>query len=204
MNFCKCGCGQKVSKNWATGHHRRGTTFTLSEESRNKIRKAQTENNSMKGKKSWNSGKTGLFSEEARTKIREARAKQVFSIESQKKRSESMKRRWSDGSRRREDCPFFIDGRHSGKTPIKQSYDYKMWRKAVFERDDYTCQFCKQRGGELQADHIKPQSVFPELRFDISNGRTLCRPCHQKTPTWGLRHWNNKRKTTHLALGVIA
>ena len=59
------------------------------------------------------------------------------------------------------------------------------WRKAVFQRDNFTCQMCGERGGKLQADHIKPFKYFPELRTTLSNGRTLCEPCHKQTPTWG-------------------
>lgn len=55
------------------------------------------------------------------------------------------------------------------------------WRKEIFVRDDYTCQMCGKRGGYLEADHIKPWAYFPELRFDLDNGRTLCRPCHNTT-----------------------
>lgn len=54
------------------------------------------------------------------------------------------------------------------------------WRKAVFERDNYTCQGCNQRGGELQADHELPFSLYPELRTEILNGRTFCLKCHNK------------------------
>ena len=76
-----------------------------------------------------------------------------------------------------------------GVTPIneqiRRSVPYKQWRKAVFIRDDYTCQGCGKRGGELQADHELPFSVYPDLRFEILNGRTFCKPCHLKTPTWG-------------------
>lgn len=67
---------------------------------------------------------------------------------------------------------------------IRNGAEYKIWRKSVFERDDYTCVLCKQRGGRLNADHIKPFSIFIELRFDINNGRTLCVDCHKKTETF--------------------
>lgn len=63
----------------------------------------------------------------------------------------------------------------------RQSPESIAWRKAVFARDDYTCQHCGLRGGTLEADHIKPFAYFPELRYELANGRTLCRKCHDKT-----------------------
>lgn len=68
---------------------------------------------------------------------------------------------------------------------LRRSIDFKLWREAVFARDDWTCQFCGQRGGILHPDHIKPFATYPELRFDINNGRTLCKECHMSTDTWG-------------------
>lgn len=67
---------------------------------------------------------------------------------------------------------------------IRKSKRMKLWRISVFERDDYTCIWCKRKGVNLQADHIKPFAYFPELRFEITNGRTLCRECHMKTDTY--------------------
>jgi len=63
----------------------------------------------------------------------------------------------------------------------RYSPEAKEWRKKVFERDDYTCQMCNIRGSYLEADHIKPWAYFPELRYELTNGRTLCRPCHDTT-----------------------
>lgn len=70
---------------------------------------------------------------------------------------------------------------------IRKSPAYKEWRKMVFQCDDYTCVLCGVKGGDLQADHIKPFSLYPELRLQLSNGRTLCKPCHIRTPTYGYK-----------------
>lgn len=78
-------------------------------------------------------------------------------------------------------------GKTDENKTLRRSLDYRLWRTAVFMRDDYTCQECNQRGGKLEADHIKPWSLYPELRYAIDNGRTLCRQCHQETDTWGLK-----------------
>ena len=68
---------------------------------------------------------------------------------------------------------------------IRSGIDYKIWRHAVFTRDNWTCQICFNRGGKLNADHIKPFALYPELRLAIDNGRTLCKDCHKNTPTYG-------------------
>lgn len=64
---------------------------------------------------------------------------------------------------------------------IRYSKEAEDWRKAIFERDKYTCRDCGKVGGHLEAHHLKPFAYFPELRFDSANGITLCRKCHDKT-----------------------
>lgn len=71
---------------------------------------------------------------------------------------------------------------------LRTTQQYKDWRTAVFVRDNFTCQECGVRGGDLQADHIKPFSTYPDLRFSLENGRTLCVDCHRQTPTYGTRN----------------
>ena len=68
---------------------------------------------------------------------------------------------------------------------LRYSKKFTDWRKAVFERDDYTCQDCKARSKKgnpvyLEPHHIKQYAFFPKLRFDINNGKTLCKKCHKK------------------------
>lgn len=77
-------------------------------------------------------------------------------------------------------------GKTAESDKIKNSPEYKLWRETIFKRDNYTCQLCGKRGG-LNADHIKPKCLFPELIFDINNGRTLCKDCHKKTDTYALK-----------------
>lgn len=55
---------------------------------------------------------------------------------------------------------------------------YKLWRADILKKDGYTCQMCGQIGGKLHADHIKEYAKYPELRYELYNGRTLCIPCH--------------------------
>lgn len=88
-----------------------------------------------------------------------------------------------------------------GITPInkalRQSFEYEEWRKSVFERDLYTCQDCGQIGGYLHADHIKRFAEYPDLRFEVSNGQTLCINCHKiKTREEGRLYWKNQFSET--------
>ena len=87
-----------------------------------------------------------------------------------------------------------------GITPLNQkirgSVEYRLWRESVFKRDKYTCVWCGEVGGKLNADHIKPFAYYPELRFAIDNGRTLCVECHKTTESYLNRWYKNARRIT--------
>ena len=111
-----------------------------------------------------------------------------ISQETRKKISESHRKLKLKGDK----CPVWKGGVTSTNLIIRNSVEYKLWRKSVFERDNYTCRFCgrKSKKGdriEIEAHHIKPFADYPELRFAIDNGITLCIDCHKKTDTWGYR-----------------
>lgn len=63
---------------------------------------------------------------------------------------------------------------------IRTSVEYRNWRHKVFQRDDYRCIDCGERGGKLEADHIYQFSKYPSLRFEVLNGQTLCESCHKE------------------------
>lgn len=64
---------------------------------------------------------------------------------------------------------------------IHSSLHHREFRKAVFERDNYTCQKCLRRGVNIHAHHIIPVSVDKTKIRDIDNGITLCHNCHWDT-----------------------
>jgi len=142
-------------------------------------------------------------SEEVKLKISEAKkgkpvkfvpdnTGRTVSVETRQKLSNIMKSKGIKPPGRKTDVKGSNNGNWKGgitllNTTIRKSNEYKLWRVTVFERDKYTCVWCGVRGGTLQADHIKSFAGFPELRFDLDNGRTLCIKCHRKTDTYGGR-----------------
>lgn len=62
--------------------------------------------------------------------------------------------------------------------PERNRYRSKAWVLAVKTRDGFRCVECGSQG-PLHAHHIKRWKDYPELRFEVSNGLTLCIPCHE-------------------------
>jgi len=52
------------------------------------------------------------------------------------------------------------------------------WRRDVLLRDEYICQICHDKNGRLIAHHIASWADFPDKRYDINNGMTVCTDCH--------------------------
>lgn len=62
---------------------------------------------------------------------------------------------------------------------IRGTKSVKQWKKDVFYRDNFECQFCMKRGGTLNAHHIIRFADCIERRTDLNNGITLCEECHK-------------------------
>ena len=61
----------------------------------------------------------------------------------------------------------------------RDSNEYKQWRKQVYQRDNYECKKCGSKI-KLNAHHILSWKYYPNLRYEVSNGITLCENCHIK------------------------
>ncbi len=74
----------------------------------------------------------------------------------------------------------------NSKPPKINGYSPELsaWRLLVLHRDGNRCVFCSSTE-RLEADHIKPRALYPDLQFDVDNGRTLCHSCHVQTETYG-------------------
>ena len=84
---------------------------------------------------------------------------------------------------------------------IRKLEEYEQWKRTVFIRDRFQCQHCGARNGRkrvIEADHIIGLALLVRenginsveeakgclFLWDTDNGRTLCRTCHQKTPSY--------------------
>ena len=132
------------------------------------------------------------LSEEHKRKIGLANKGQKRTKETRKKMSESrMGMKFTDEHRRNiglksigriagNKNPNYIDGRTSENAKIRVSIEYRLWREAVFARDNWTCQKTGIKGGKLHPHHIQNFSKFHELRFAIDNGITLSEKAHKE------------------------
>lgn len=97
------------------------------------------------------------------------------------------------GKAKGKDNPRWRGGITSLRQVIYHSPEYKFWHDTVFKKDNYTCTKCGKRSGQgkrvyLEAHHIKEFAKYPKLVFDIRNGTTLCKDCHNLTK----KFWRNQ------------
>jgi len=156
---------------------RRGIYF--SEEHKKKLSETH------KGQIPWNKGQ--ILSDEHKYRLSQLRKGKHHSWEAKKKISEAQKGElhynWQGGI-----TSLYLQIRHC--------FEYRQWRSDVFTHDDFTCQECGKRGGNLQAHHTKSFSSiiqFYEITtleealecvelWNINNGITLCKECHNNIP----------------------
>jgi len=157
LNIGHWNIGKKHTEEWKRQTRERMRGRKLSEVTKQKIREARLKNPTIT--RYWKNKK---FTKEHKKRLKEARAKLKLSGKNN---------------------PNWKNGEYSGEScrPYKHLHTkkYHDWRCRIFERDSWTCQSCKKIGGKLQAHHIKSWRHFEGLRFEVSNGITLCEGCHK-------------------------
>lgn len=127
-----------------------------------------------------------IVSEETRKKISEknkGKSRNLGRVVSKETRDKISKANIGHFARKGKDSNFWKGGNSelykNERYRLMATSKYKIWRRGVFERDNYRCTNCNDDvGGNLNAHHIKSWKDYPELRFALDNGMTLCKKCH--------------------------
>lgn len=115
---------------------------------------------------------------------------QIFGIENAKKRKQIIKEKVHSkiiGKKRPDMSLYWKLKRQKENTDVspkqlqklRKHGQYKLWRKNILERDNYSCVKCKSKEN-LEVDHKIPIIKNKKLMFDLSNGQVLCKKCHIK------------------------
>jgi 5-methylcytosine-specific restriction endonuclease McrA len=148
-HFCECGCGQEIEIKPIHKRHSRIPRYIKGHESRGRRLSDETK------RKISEAGKGKRHSEESKIKMSKTRT----------------------GKYRGVNSPNWQGGVTSDVHLIRASLECRRWQKLIKKRDRYHCQYCGTLK-DLQIHHIKGFTAFPELRFDVNNGITLCKKCH--------------------------
>lgn len=153
------------------------------------------------------------FPEETKRKLSEVRKNKKQSKETIEKRVSHFRgkkripfsKEWKQKmslSKKGNNNPKWKGGVSSKNHIIRNGIEIRLWRESVFARDNWTCQKCKNKGIILRAHHIQNFSQYPELRFAIDNGITLCKKCHIE---FHKKYWNknNTKEQINEFIGII-
>lgn len=83
-----------------------------------------------------------------------------------------------------ENHPNWKGGVTTPNEKARTSREYRQWQKALFIRDLNHCVQCGNGHDEIHAHHIFSFADFPQYRYELWNGVTLCKKCHYKAHGW--------------------
>jgi len=85
-----------------------------------------------------------------------------------------------------ENHPNYKDGKgiSSHGTVGEDFKKLQLWRREILKRSA-ECEICGATK-QLEPHHIKPWALYPESRYELSNGKVLCKICHKKEDD---RYW---------------
>lgn len=82
---------------------------------------------------------------------------------------------------RGENHPNWVNGNYKKSDKKWSSSAYVYWSLSVKNRDNWKCKISSENcKGQLESHHILNWVDYPELRYDINNGITLCHAHHPR------------------------
>ena len=155
---------EKAKQQWKEGRGRVRTGFEHSEETKKKMSEAHG-----KGEDShnWKGGKPNCLD-----------CEKMLSTYKMKRCQ-----RCDGKARSGSNSPMWIADRSKLKKSEKKHLDgrYRDWMLAVKNRDNWKCRMDNEQcEGHLASHHILDWVNYPELRYDINNGITLCHAHHPR------------------------
>jgi len=147
----------------------------MSKESREKMRQAKL------GKSPANKGISP--SEETREKMSKSKIGKPMAESTREKLLESQIGKPKSEETRKKISQAHLKNHDSDSNIPKEDrrdMGYRMWRKTVYEKYDFTCQKTGVRGGRITAHHILNFSSNPEFRYNINNGIVLSLESHKE------------------------
>ncbi len=98
--------------------------------------------------------------------------------------SEETKRKISESHKGEKAYQWISDRTKLKRTEDKRTHAYREWMRGVKNRDGWKCRIADNNCcGKLEAHHILNWKDFPELRYEVSNGITLCKHHHPRKRT---------------------
>ena len=194
--------GRKVSKETKRKLSENSTKFWLGKKMSRESRKKMSE--AKKGKPSWNKGLKGVqkCSKETREKMSKAKTGNKYSLG--KYHSKETRIKMSE-THKGDKAPNWKGGITAENDIIRAGVEYRLWREAVFARDNWICQKTGIKGGKLRCHHIQNFSDNEDLRFAIDNGITLSEKAHKEFHRrYGIKNNNQQQLNEFLSKVEIA
>lgn len=204
--LCKCDCGNETivySRNLRGGFTKSCGCYNHSEEWKVEHKKGLEKFGVRLGKNhpKWNGGKDKIICVECgkefldyKTNNRILCSKKCAGKYQGRQRLGENSHFWKNGKPKCVDCAKTLTGYGSVRCMkcagifkrINQFLEdkrecnrYKIWRKDVYQRDNWKCRIGdKNCSGRIIAHHILGWASYPELRYEVNNGITLCLAHH--------------------------
>lgn len=177
IQYCKCGCGEKLRKDNKTGYQKChkpceicGIPVKRSDtECCSKICSAKLHwirHPEMKNNRVWNAERNNVRNNNPNWR-------KNCSVAA-KKSYKNGRKTWNYGK--------IINPNLTPEERLdkRELFEYKKWIRDVLKRDDYTCQITGKCGGKLSAHHLYSWNKYPEKRYELSNGITICKELHKE------------------------